>query len=189
VDFFATPSIFHLENATMEPSIYKIRKSFLLPLGLVVLLSFILLLSALFLQLPTAKIIILGVFLLPVCIIFAESIFRKVYVAEDAVEVNKLFRSKRLNYAELTAIDTIQVRKRAFVSLSSENDFMILSNSYNQFGKMLKQLLENVPENVVSDEIRNLAETPPQKCSDVFSAWLAVAVLALIIYVQLRASF
>lgn len=173
----------------MESSTFTIRKSFLLPLGLVVLLSFILLLSALFLQLPTAKIIILILFLLPVCIIFAESIFRKVYVAEDAVEVSKLFRRKRLNYNELTAIDTIQLRKRAFVSLSSENDFMILSNSYNHFGLLLKQLLKNVPENVVSDEIRRLADTPPKKCSDVFSAWLAVAVLALIIYVQLRGSF
>lgn len=173
----------------MEPSIYTIRKNFLLPLGLVVLLSFVLLFSALFLKLPTAKIIILGVFLLPVCIIFAESIFRKVYVAKDAIEVNKLFRSKRLNYAELTAIDTILVRKRAFVSLSSENDFMIISNSYNHFGMMLKQLLENVPENVISEEVRSLAETPPKKCSDVFSAWLAVAVLALIIYVQLRGLF
>ncbi len=46
----------------MEPSIYSIRKSFLLPLGLVVLLSFILLISALSLGLPVAKIIILGVF-------------------------------------------------------------------------------------------------------------------------------
>lgn len=173
----------------MEPSIYSIRKSFLLPLGLVVLLSFTLLVSALVLQLPIAKTIILVAFLLPVCVVFAESSLRKVYVTEDAVKVNKLFRSKRLSYAELTAIDTIQVRKRAFVSLSSENDFMILSNSYDHFGLLLQQLVARAPEAVVSDETKQLAENPPQKCSDVFSAWLAVAVLALIIYVQLRGMF
>lgn len=173
----------------MDPSTYTIRKSFLIPLGLTVLLSFILLASALFLQLPTAKTIILAAFLLPACIIFAESSLRKVNITADAIEVNKLFRSKHLNYAELTAIDTIQVRKRVFVSLSSENDFMILSNSYNQFGLLLKQLLARVPEAVISDETRQLAENPPRKCSDVFSAWLAVAVLALIIYVQLRGVF
>jgi len=173
----------------MESSIYTIRKSFLIPLGLAVLLSFVLLASALFLQLPTAKTIILAGFLLPVCIIFAESSLRKVYVTEDAVKVSKLFRSKRLNYAELTAIDTIQVRKRVFVSLSSEKDFMILSNSYEQFGLLVKQLVTKVPEAVVSDETRQLAENPPIKCSDVFSAWLAVAVLTLIIFVQLRGVF
>ena len=173
----------------MDSSTYTIRKSFLIPLGLAVLLSFILLATALFLQLPTAKTIILMAFILPVCIIFAESSLRKVYITENAIEVNKLFRSKRLSYAELTAIDTIQVRKRVFVSLSTEHDFMILSNSYDQFGLLLTQLLSKVPEAVISDETRQLAGTPPKKCSDVFSAWLAVAVLALIIYVQLRGVF
>ena len=173
----------------MDSSTYTIRKTFLLPLGLAVLLSFILLASALFLQLPMAKTMILVGFLLPVCIIFAESSLRKVDVTDEAIKVNKLFRSKRLSYAELTAIDTIQVRKRIFVSLSSEEDFIILSNSYDQFGLLLKQLLSKVPENVVSNETRQLAENPPKKCSDIFSAWLAVAVLALIIYVQLRGVF
>jgi len=173
----------------MEPSIYTIRKSFLLPLGLVVLLSFILLASALFLQLPMAKIIILAAFLVPVCIVFAESYLRRVTIDREAVEVNKLFRSKRLAYAELTAVDAIRVRKRAFVSLSSENNFMILSNSYDKFGSLLQQLVAKAPETAVSDEIRQLAENPPQKCGDVFSAWLAVAVLTLIIFAQLRGAF
>lgn len=172
----------------MEQSIYSIRKSFLLPLGLVVLLSFLLLGSALFLQLPLAKVIILGVFLVPVCIIFIESSLRKVHVDDSAVQVDKLFRSKRLNYADLTSLDTVQVRRRAFISLSSENDFLILSNSYDQFGLLLKQLVTKVPQSIVSDAARQLASNPPKKCSDVFSAWLAVAVLALIIYVQFNAA-
>lgn len=173
----------------MESSIYTIRKSFLLPLGLVVLLSFSLLVTALFLKLPLAKIIILGAFLVPVCILFIESSLRKVLVGESSVQVKKLFRNKAIDYAELTAIDTIQVRKRAFISLSSENDFLILSNSYDHFGQLLQQLIQKVPTTVVSDETRELAENPPSKCSDVFSAWLAVAVLALIIFVQLRGVF
>ncbi len=173
----------------MTTSTYSIRKSFLIPLGFVVLLSFILLISAVALQLPIAKTIILVAFLIPVCLIFAESLRRKVHVTDDTVKVNKLLRSKCLNYTDLTAIDTIQVRKRAFISLSSENDFMILSNSYDQFGLLLKQLVERAPEAVISDETRQLAENPPKKCSDVFSAWLAVAVLVLIIYVQLRGTF
>ncbi len=170
----------------MESSTYKIRKSFLLPMGLVVLFSFILLISTLYLQLPTAKLIILIVFLLPVCILFAESSRRKVIVGDDAIIVQKLFRSKRLSYAELTDIDTIQMRKRVFVSLSSENDFMIISNSYNQFGDMLKKIIDKAPDSIVSEKAKQLADVPPQKCSDIVSAWLAVAVLVLIICAQFR---
>ncbi len=167
-------------------STYKIRKSFLLPMGLVVLFSFILLISTLYLQLPLAKVLILVVFLLPVCILFAESSRRTVIVGDTAVEVKKLFRSKRLNYADLTEIDTIQMRKRVFVSLSTEDDFLIISNSYDRFGDMLKEIIDRTPATVVSDKAKQLAEVPPNKCSDIVSAWLAVAVLILIICVQFR---
>jgi len=170
----------------MEPSIYKIKKSFLLPMGLVVVFSFILLVSTLYLHLPLAKTLILVVFLLPVCILFAESSRRKVIISDTAIEIQKLLRRKQLSYAELTDVDTIQMRKRVFVSLSSENDFLILSNSYDNFGEMLKEIIARVPDTIVSDKAKELAATPPKKCSDVFSAWLAVAVLVLILCAQFR---
>jgi hypothetical protein len=173
----------------MDPSIYRIRKSFLLPLGLVVVLSCVLLITALALQLPKAKVIILAAFLLPALVIFAESSLRRVRVTAQGIEVSKLLRRQQMAYADLTAIDTIQVRKRAFISLSSEQDFIILTNSYARFGELLRQLVERAPETAVSDETRQLANNPPRKCSDIFSAWLAVAVLALIIIVQLRNVF
>ena len=173
----------------MEATLYTIRKNFLIPLGLVVLLCFILLATVLFLQLPTAKIIILTTFLLPATIIFAESCMRKVHVGTDSIKVKKLFRTKNMNYADLTAVDTIKVKKRVFISLSSENDFVILSNSYDNFNQLINQLIEKLPENLINDETKQLAQDPPQKCSDIFSAWLAVAVLLLIIWAQLRGTF
>ncbi len=181
--------LFTMDNDAMEPSIYSIRKNFLLPLGLVVLLCFILLVTVVLLHLPVAKIIILATFLLPATIIFAESFLRRVYIDESSIKVNKLLRSKQINYAELTAIDTIKVRKRVFVSLSSEDDFMIISNSYNNFDLLIKELVDKVPAGIVSDETRELSTEPPKKCSDIFSAWLAVAVLLIIIYAQLRGTF
>ena len=173
----------------MEPTTFKIRKSFLLPLGLIVLLSLVLLASSLYLHLPTAKIIILGLFFLPACAFFAESMVRKVYLGEDSIRVKKLLRSKLLSYNDLIAVDTILVRKRAFLSLSSEDDFLIISNSYENFGLLLQKLVAHLPDNIVSDETKKLVEKPPKKGSDIFSVWLAVAVLALIIYVQLRGLF
>lgn len=170
----------------MEPTTFRIRRSFLIPLGLIVFLSLTLLVSSLYLHLPKAKIIILGMFFLPACIFFAESLIRKVYLGEHSITVKKLLRSKLLNYSELTAVDTIQVRKRAFLSLSSDDDFVIISNSYENFGLLLQKLVAHLPDHIVSEETKRLATQPPQKTSDIFSVWLAVAVLALIIYVQLR---
>ena len=176
-------------GTVMKQTIFRIRRSFLLPLGLVVLLTLALLLSCILLGLPLAKTIILGAFLLPVMILFAESICRRVRIDDRGVQVDKLFRSKRLNFTELTSIDTVRVRKRAFVSLSSEEDFVILSNSYAEFSRMLQLLLEHAPQPVISEETRQLADNPPEKSSDIFSAWLAVGILVLILYVQLKGAF
>ncbi len=173
----------------MDKTSFTIRKNFLLPLGLVVLLTLALLISCVALGLPPAKTIILGAFLLPVIILFAESNRRRVTIDDQGVQIDKLFRSKRLRYTELTSIDTVRVRKRAFVSLSSEEDFVIFSNSYADFGRLLKLLLEKAPQPVISEETRQLAEDPPEKSSDIFSAWLAVGILLLILYVQLRGAF
>lgn len=173
----------------MQETVFSIRKSFLIPLGLVVLLTLVLLVTCIILQLPLAKTLILGAFILPAIILFAESSRRRISIGETDIKIDKLFRSKLLNYQDLTSIDTVLVRKRAFVSLSTEEDFVMLSNSYAHFGSLLQQLLARVPESVISAETRQLATNPPEKSSDVFSAWVAVAVLLLIIYVQLRGAF
>ncbi len=82
----------------MEPSIYSIRKSFLLPLGLVVLLSVTLLCSALLLGLPPAKVIILCAFLVPVCILFIESSVRRVKIDETSVQVKSCCAANPLTF-------------------------------------------------------------------------------------------
>ena len=173
----------------MTSETFSIRKSFLLPLGLVVLLTLVLLISCLFLAVPLAKILILGAFILPTVALFIESSRRQICIDDNGVQINKPLRSKRINFSEMTAIDTVLVRKRAFISISSETDFIIFSNSYENFGALLKALISRAPEQVISDETLQLSANPPEKCSDVFSAWVAVAVLVLIIYVQLRGAF
>ena len=139
----------------MESNTFTIRKSFLVPLGLVVLLTLVLLVSCIFLQLPLAKTLILGAFILPAIVLFAESSRRRIRVGDTSIQFDKLFRSKQLDYTKLTSIDTVLVRKRAFVSLSTEEDFVMLSNSYDHFGSLLHQLLAKVPESIISEETRH----------------------------------
>lgn len=177
------------ERGKMDAQSFNIRKSFLLPLGLVVLLTLTLLVSCLILSVPLAKTLILGAFALPVTLVFIESCLRRVSIDDEGIQIHKPLRNKRIDYSEMTAIDTVLVRKRAFVSVSSETDFIIFSNSYADFGMLVKLLLEKVPAKVIGEDTRQMAANPPEKSSDVFSAWVAVAVLALIVYVQLKGAF
>jgi len=174
------------EWSQMDAQSFNIRKSFLLPLGLVVLLTLILLVSCIVLSVPLAKTLILAAFTLPVTLVFIESCLRRISIDDEGVQIHKPLRNKRINYSEMTAIDTVLVRKRAFISISSENDFIIFSNSYADFGVLVNLLLEKAPAKVFDEGTRQMAAAPPVKSSDIFSAWVAVAVLALIIYVQLK---
>lgn len=173
----------------MNRTTYRIRKSFLIPMGLTVLLGGILLLSGMFLQVPVARQVLLALFILPAFLIFIESRRRTVRISSDHIVVEKVLRTKRIDFKDLTSVDAVRIRKRVFISLSTEDSFLIISNGYEHFGNLVQELVGVVPEAALSDEARQLAQDPPQKCSDIFSAWVAVAVLALIIVTQLRGAF
>ncbi|MFO7577382.1 MAG: hypothetical protein R6W66_06605 [Pelovirga sp.] len=173
----------------MNSTTYRIRKNFLIPMGLTVLLGGILLFSSLFAAIPSGRLALLAVFLLPAVLILAESSRRRVHIHDDHIVVDKILRSKRINFSDLTSVEAVKVRKRVFISLSTADSFLIISNSYAGFDRLVRQLVSLVPPAVLSEDARLMAEDPPLKCSDTFSAWLAVAVLTLVIIAQFRSIF
>jgi len=164
---------------------FAIRKTFLVPLGLLLLLSLILLGTCIAQGQPLAKTIILAFIILPIAGFFLESAFRRSVINDEGITVFKLLRQKHLTFAEMTAMETVMVRKRVFLTLCVDEEFVILSNAYAKFPELVRALLERVPANVVSDDTRKMAEDPPIKSTDIVSCWLAVALLAFILYTQL----
>ena len=163
---------------------YTIRQSFLLPLGLLLLLALLLFAVVLAQGQSVGKAIVLGALILPVCGLFVESFFRRAGVAEDAISVFKPFRQKSIAYADVTSVETIQVKKRAFLTLCSEEDFLILSNAYAGFPELVRDLLERVPPGSITEETAKMAEAPPVKSSDIISCWFAVILMAIILVLQ-----
>ena len=165
--------------------VYKVRRGFLVPFGLLLVLLLTLLVVTLVQSQPREKILLLVVIILPVAILFVESLFRKTEVGADEVTAHKLLRDKTLRFAEITHVDLVKVRKRAFLTLSSEEDFLILSNAYADFPKLVTDMLPRLPEAAITPEFRAAAEDLPVKSSDIVSCWIAVALVLFILYVQL----
>ncbi|EAT14244.1 hypothetical protein [Desulfuromonas acetoxidans] len=165
---------------------FRIRKAFLFPLGLLAIEIVALLVSCIVLKEPIAKIAILAFMILPVIVLFIECLFRRTTIGEDQIETRKFLRRKIVKIAEITAVETIQVKKRAFVTLCAGDDFLIISNAYSKFPLMISQLLSYVPAETVSEETSQMAEEPPRKSTDIISCWLAVALMGFILYAQLR---
>ena len=165
---------------------FRIRRYFLIPLGLLVVLLMALLLTSLAQGQPRAKVIILSVMIFPVVILLVESLFRRIAVSREGVVAHKLLRDKRIRFEEVTAVDLVQVRKRAFVTLSREDDFLIISNAYTDFPQLVGLLLDRVPPQAVSEETRELGRKAPVKSSDIVSCWLACGLVAFILYLQFQ---
>lgn len=164
---------------------FVIRRSFLFPLGLLLALCLVLFATCLLQKEPTGKVMILGLIIVPVALLFLESVFRRATVGSDQITVAKFLRKKTLCLADVTALDAVQVRKRAFLTLSTEEDFLILSNGYAGFPQLLSELISRGPGPSVSEEARRMAAAPPRKNTDIVSCWLGVAVVALILFIQL----
>ena len=163
---------------------FTIRRSFLLPLGLLLLLTLVLFVVVLVQDQPTIKSVILGILLLPISGLFFESYYRRVGIEELEVTVFKPLRLKTIKFADVTSVETIQVKKRAFLTLCSEEDFLILSNAYADFPELVRLLLEKVPAGTITDETAKMAEAPPVKSSDIVSCWLGVVLMAIMLVLQ-----
>lgn len=164
---------------------FVIRRSFLIPLGLLLGETVVLLGVCLFQGQPTAKAVILGIIILPVLALFVESVCRKAVIGREALMVHKFLRRKTLVFADITEVETVMVRKRVFLTLCAGDDFLILSNAYAGFPALVETLLGRVTPEAVSEETRKMALAPPTKSTDVISCWLGVALLAFILYIQL----
>lgn len=173
----------------MNGTTYKIRKGFLIPMGLTVILGLVLLGLGILLKMPAGRLYLLAAFMLPAVLILVESSRRRIHLAPDHILAEKVLRSKRIAYSDLTSVDAVRVRKRVFVSLTTADSFLIISNSYERFDDLVRRLTDLVPQHTISEEARAMAADPPMKCGDIFSAWLAVAVLVLVILAQLRTAF
>ena len=168
---------------------FRIRRNFLLALGLACLLLIALLTLCIVQQESTGKILILAVIMVPVLTLFAASWRREIRLDDQAITARRLLRPKRIALDAVTTVETVRVRRRVFVSISTEEDFLILSNNYDRFGELLARLCELLPESKISEETRALLSDLPRKSNDIFSVWLAVLVLLLILYVQLGGAF
>lgn len=173
----------------LDQEVYTIRKGFLVPLGLLLVQSLALFVICLIKGEATAKIVILGAMIVPIAGLFVESAWRRVVVEESGVTIFKVLRKKTLLFSELTAVETVQVRKRAFLTLSTEADFLILSNAYAGFPALVHDLLKRSPPAAISAETRHMAQNPPVKSSDIVSCWVGVLLLTLILYSQLGGTF
>jgi hypothetical protein len=166
---------------------FVIRRAFVVPMGLLVILTVVLLVVCVLQGQPIAKVIILAVLILPLVVLFVESAFRRVVIDQDGVTAFRPFRQTQMHFAEVTGLETVQVRSRVFMTLvAGEDDFLIISNSYAGFPALVEALVAAVPEGTATDETLAMAQKPTLRHADIFTAWFAVSALVYILIAQFK---
>ena len=166
---------------------FVIRRAFVVPLGLLLVLVGLLLGVSIAHGQPVAKLIFLLVFAVPVGVMFSASLFRHIDIDPAGVTAVRLGRSRRIDFSRVTALETVQVRSRVFLTLvAGDDEFLIISNGYADFPELVRSLVAALPESVLPEETRRLAEAPPRRHADVAMAWFAVAALVYVLIAQFQ---
>jgi predicted ABC-type exoprotein transport system permease subunit len=163
---------------------YRIRSSFVLPLGLVVLLCLILAAIVIIQEQPSAKLLVVGCALLPLGYLLFECVVRRIETDSDGMRLIRLGRVRAFLWSEITAVETVRVRQRAFLTINAGDDFLIIANMYAGFDRLLGTVLAQVPATTISEETRVLAQSPPTKHSDIVILWGLALMMAYLIFAQ-----
>lgn len=170
-----------------EPRSFVIRRAFVVPLGLVLVLIGALLAVSIAHGQPVAKLVFLLVFALPLAVLFIACAFRRLDLDATGVTAVRLRRRRRIDFARVTALETVQVRSRVFLTLvAGDDEFIIISNGYADFPELVRALVAALPASAVPEETRRLAESPPRRHADVAMAWFAVAAIVYVLVAQFR---
>ena len=169
-------------------STFVIRRAFVLPMGLLIALTISLMVVCVIQGQPIAKVIILAVLIIPMTVLFVECAFRRLVVDQDGITAVRPFRQRAMRFADVTSLETVQVRSRVFLTLmAGDDDFLIISNAYDNFPALVESLVATVPDGTVTEETQQLAKKPPVRQADIFTAWFAVSALVYILIAQFKA--
>lgn len=167
------------------PMVFNIRRAFIWSLG-VLLVSLMVLEAVCVVQgQPAIKIGLLGMILLILGTLLAASLSRRLVIDRDGIVSHRLGLAKFLKFSDITAVESLLLRKRVFLTLCAGDEFIILSNAYGRFAELVEVLLARVPPQSISDDTRSMAVAPPARHGDIVSCWLAIGLVLVIIWHQL----
>jgi hypothetical protein len=169
----------------MSENTYRVRKQFLVPLTLDLVLLFLLIAISFFMKAIPAEMVILVLVFVSLLYIFLESIFLETSIGDKGIRIKKFLREKTLSWNDITNVDTMMVKKKVYLLLTTTKGFHILSNTHGDFYTMVSDLSRHVDSERVEESVRTVMEEPVKRRSDILSSWLAAIILVVVICLKI----
>ena len=161
----------------MPTRIYTINRALALPLALNALLLLAVFALTVIRNGAAVERFILLAALIPMAIIAMESSFRKVTVSDSGLALVKFFKQRTLEWADVTHVGALAVRKKVYLVLTTKKGFHALSNAYGQFGSLVRDILDHVDAERVEVGARPILEGAVENRSHIYVAWLSAVLL------------
>jgi hypothetical protein len=168
----------------MELNIFKIKKTFLAPFIVMVLLIFLLLMLSLFKGQPWEK-IILAVFFFATVIVGIEAVKREIIVTNDGLKIKKFFRVRDLAWSEVTHLGVVDLNKKAYFLLTTTKGFYFFSNMFENHALLIRYIVDKLETEKVEIEIKNYLEHPKEQHSLIVICWLMVLIIIVFIILKI----
>ncbi len=164
---------------------YKVRKHFLVPFCIDVALLFILLVISFLTESTQTERIVLALVFLPLLLILLESASRETTIAETGITIKKFMRTKKLTWEDITNLDTMSVRKKVYLLLTTTRGFYILANSHENFTSMVRDIVDGVGREKVEERVHGMIAHPVKRLSDIMSSWIAAFILVGALFLKI----
>lgn len=164
----------------MSQGIYKIRRAFLAPFALVVLLLFILLLMS-FVNGSSAERVLLAVIFLAAFSFFCEAAYRRVLVSDGRIVVRKFLKNRELVREDVTHVGALVIRKKVYILLTTTKGLHILSNAYRDFSLLVRDIAGQVGMEKLEKSAVEQIEHPVVNHASIISAWGVALIMTFIV--------
>ncbi len=166
-------------------SVYRIRRSFLVPFAVTTALVAILFLLSVFVRGFGTERVVLAILVALLGAALGEFLHRQVVADDLGLTIRKFYRVRELRWEHVTHVGTVVVRGRAYILLTTLRGFHVVSNAYDDFSRLLNELATHGGNDKVEEEVRSQIAAPVVNRSDVVAAWVAAAVTAGLIVLKL----
>jgi arsenate reductase-like glutaredoxin family protein len=168
----------------MTQTTFKIKKAFLIPFIIIVVLTFLLFLSSLFKGQMLEKFILAISFVITL-FIAVESMKRKITVTNNGLKIEKFFRTKEFTWAELTQLGVVILRNKVYFILTTIKGFYFFSNLIENHALLIRAIVDKLDNERVEIEIKNYLENPVEQSSLIVMCWFGVVIITAFIILKL----
>ena len=169
----------------MSQHVYKIRRAFLIPLGVDVFLLCALFVISMLPQGSATERLVFALFFVPSLYVFFECLLRRVTVDGGGIVIRKLLREKRVLWEGITHVGGLSIHNKVYLLLTTVNGFFIISNAYGGFSDLVEEIVSRVDRTKVEEEVRLQVGRSPSGIVHAALAWTAAAFMVGIILIKM----